>query len=220
MGACAAESRFLERKVENDLKDVRKTLVGFANSLDEGETAVLLIGERDDGTAQGLRNVDGVQKTVRKEADAIYPPISYVISVYEKDGCSCVRVEVGFDGNAPHFGGPAWIRRGSETVLATDEMFQRLIELRTGKHRQLLKWVGMAVTVVSDMESVTETRNGRWPYWMARNDEIFLRDVNAFIVTFEVNEPHRERRMRTEPLSKITLAWDDQKNRPRLYVRQ
>jgi predicted HTH transcriptional regulator len=49
------EDCLLERKVENDLKDLLKTLVAFSNSVRPGHTATILIGEKDDGTVQGVR---------------------------------------------------------------------------------------------------------------------------------------------------------------------
>jgi hypothetical protein len=57
-----------------------------------------------------------VQKTVRKEADKIYPPIIWRSAVYGKAGKQCVRVEIEHSGDTPHFGGPAWVRRGSVTL--------------------------------------------------------------------------------------------------------
>jgi len=50
-------------------------MVGFANSVREGHVASILIGERDDGSGQGVKNLANIQKRVREEADKIYPPI-------------------------------------------------------------------------------------------------------------------------------------------------
>ena len=63
------EDGLLERKVENDLKDLLKTLVAFSNSVRPGHTATILIGEKDGGTIQGVINPDNIQKTVREECD-------------------------------------------------------------------------------------------------------------------------------------------------------
>ena len=62
------EDGLLERKVESDLKDLLKTIVAFANSVRPGHTALILIGEKDDGSAQGLKSPDNIQKTVIKTA--------------------------------------------------------------------------------------------------------------------------------------------------------
>ena len=141
------EDCLLERKLEGGLKDLVKTLVAFANSIKPGHTAVLLIGENDDGVAQGVTNPDLTQKTIREKTESIYPPIVWRSRVYEKDGKSCVRVEVEYSGETPHFGGPAWIRKGSSSEKASDEVFQRLIEFRLGKVRELAKWLEKEIVV-------------------------------------------------------------------------
>src|SRR6185437_16233816 len=48
------EDHLLERKTERDLKDIRRTAVAFANSVRLGHTAVILIGECDDGSVPGI----------------------------------------------------------------------------------------------------------------------------------------------------------------------
>src|SRR5579863_4895957 len=114
-----AEDSLREKKVESDLKDLLKTLVAFANSVAPDDTAQIFIGEKDDGTVQGVTDVDSIQKSVKKEADKIYPEIYYRTVVYERDGKRCVRVDIKRNGLAPHFGGAAWVRRGSVSVVAT-----------------------------------------------------------------------------------------------------
>jgi len=108
-----AEDSLREKKVESDLKDLLKTLVAFANSVAPGDTARIFIGEMDDGTVQGVTNVENISRRVTKEADRIYPPIYYRTEVYEREGKRCVRVDVMHNGQAPHFGGAAWARQGS-----------------------------------------------------------------------------------------------------------
>jgi predicted HTH transcriptional regulator len=63
-----AEDSLREKKVEGDLKDLLKTLVAFANSVAPGDTAKIFIGERDDGTVQGVTNADNIQKRVKKRS--------------------------------------------------------------------------------------------------------------------------------------------------------
>jgi len=152
------EDYLVERKVESDLKDLLKTLVAFANSVKPGHIATILIGERDDGTAVGCTNPDNIQKTVRKEAEKIYPPIIWRSTVYQKEDKYCVRVEVEASGDTPHFGGIAWVRRGSSTVQASEEVFQTLIEIRLEKIRELCKWLDREVTIEGDQASVPPRR--------------------------------------------------------------
>jgi predicted HTH transcriptional regulator len=125
------EDNLLEKKLESDLKDLLKTLVAFANSVSPNHKALLLIGERDNGTVQGVINPDNIQKQIRKECEKIYPPIIWRSTVYEKEDKFCIRVEVDYDGDTPHFGGSAWIRKGSETIIASEDVFQQLIDLRS-----------------------------------------------------------------------------------------
>jgi predicted HTH transcriptional regulator len=142
-----SEDSLIEKKLESDLGDLLKTLVAFANSVAPGDTAKILIGERDDGTVQGVKNEDSIQKSVKKEADKIYPEIYYKTLVYEVEGKKCVLVEIQHNGLAPHFGGQAWVRRGSVTQQATEEVFQQLIDLRSDKVRELSRWLGKGVIV-------------------------------------------------------------------------
>lgn len=199
------EDALLERKVESDLKDLLKTLVAFANSVRPGHTAVLLIGERDDGSAQGLKDADSIQKTVRTECDKIYPPILWRSRVYEKDGRPCVRVEIEFSGETPHFSGAAWVRRGSESLKANDETFQRLIDFRLSTVRELAKWLDKEIIVAGDQGTVSfQERNlvghPRWP----GSRRAKLRFVNRFWATFE----DRDKTV-SEPLEKLILSWED-----------
>ena len=154
------EDYLLERKVESDLKDLPKTLVAFANSVRPDHIATILIGEKDDGTIAGVTNPDNIQKSVRKEAEKIYPPIIWRTSVYEKNGKYCVKVEIEYSGNTPHFGGVAWVRSGSSTVEASEEVFQKLIELRLDMVRELSKWINKEVMVHGDSSTVPPSREG------------------------------------------------------------
>lgn len=208
------EDSLLERKVESDLKDLLKTCVAFANSVKPGHVATILIGEKNDGTVAGVSNADEIQKTVRKECDKIYPPIIWRSKSYSCGGKHCVRVEIEYSGDTPHFGGAAWIRKGSETLKATDEVFQRLIEFRLGKVRELSKWIGKGVSVQGDLSGMdARTRymagHSRWQGTVDAD----IRSVNAFWATFQVQGTSK-----SEPLDKLLLSWDDQKDRLKILV--
>jgi predicted HTH transcriptional regulator len=109
------EDGWTERKLQNVARnDVRKALVAFANSVPEGEEAILFIGVADNGTAIGVDNPDSMQKDVRQWAEWCYPPIRHSSRVIESDGKHVVAVIVQPDHNKPHFAGPAYVRVGSE----------------------------------------------------------------------------------------------------------
>ncbi|MGD0654074.1 MAG: ATP-binding protein [Thermoguttaceae bacterium] len=218
------EDNLLERKLESDLKDLLKTLVAFSNSVKPGHIAILLVGERNDGTIQGVTNPDDIQKKIRKECDKIYPPILWRSQVYEKEGNHCVRVEIEYDGETPHFGGPAWIRKGSESIIATDEVFQRLIDLRSGIVYELTKWLDKEVTIHGDESTVPATlREGvfsspsvrtfshRWK----REEYAKIVFVNTYWVTF--TKLGTDKKV-SEPLSKLTLSYDDKKEQLKVII--
>jgi len=219
------EDNLVERKVESDLKDLLKTLVAFANSVRPGQVAVLLIGEQDDGTVQGVSNPDNIQKRIRQVCEKIYPPIIWRSEVYEKEGKYCVRVEVEYDGDTPHFGGVAWVRRGSETIKASEEVFQRLIDLRSSLVRELSKWLGKEVTVYGDPGTVPMSRQEPGLYrpvihifqhrWAAPEYAKIV-FVNAHWVTFEKAKSGKKV---SEPLSKITLSFDHERGQLMVIVR-
>lgn len=210
------EDALLERKLESDLKDLLRTLVAFANSVRPDHTATVLIGEKNDGSVQGVTNPDEIQKKVRRETERVYPPIIWGSQVYEKEGKNCVRVELEYSGQTPHFGGSAWIRRGSESVRANDEIFQRLVEYRLGKVRELAKWQMKAVTVERDEGSVQFERTlyeAGPQHWRGPTAAV-LQSVNSFWATFDVGGTRL-----SEPLEKLLLTWDDKSNRLKVFVK-
>jgi predicted HTH transcriptional regulator len=106
------EDHLLERKTDRDLKDIRRTAVAFANSVRPDHTALIEVGEGNDGTVTGLANPDLQQRRIREELEKIYPPIVWRQKLYEKEGKTCIRIEIDYSGETPHFAGAAWIRKG------------------------------------------------------------------------------------------------------------
>jgi hypothetical protein len=206
------EDCLLERKVESDLKDLLKTLVAFSNSVRPGHVATILIGEKDDASAPGVTNPDKILKEIRKQCDKIYPAIVCQSKVYEKDGNPCVRVDIEYDGDTPHFGGSAWVRRGSVTVPASDEVFQLLIETRSGLIRELTKWLNQTVTLVGEKRRVTDHYvEHAWPEEELEGRLVF---INSFWITLRVaSDQHR-----SLSVAKIRLNFDDEKGRLKIVT--
>lgn len=201
------EDNLLERKVETDLKDLLKTFVAFSNSVKPGHQAVVLIGEQDDGTVRGVKDPDSIQKTVRERCEAIYPPILWRSYVYQKNDKPCVWVEIEYDGETPHFGGKAWVRKGSITEEANDETFQRLIEYRSSKVRELAKWQGKTIFIEPDTSETMNRFQGQLFQVIPRltsGKEAVLLIVNGFWATFKI-----EGKEQSEPLEKLVLSWND-----------
>ncbi len=103
--------------------DVRKTLVAFANSVPDGEEAILFIGVADNGAVAGVDNPDKAQKSFSKTAsDWCYPPIKHTSRVIDVDGKHVVALIVQASHNKPHFAGPAFVRTGSESKNASEPL--------------------------------------------------------------------------------------------------
>lgn len=203
------EDHLLERKTERDLKDIRRTAVAFANSVRPGHVAIILIGECDDGSVPGITNADKMQREIRQELEKIYPEIIWRQRPYEKEGKTCLRIEIEFSGDTPHFGDIAWIRRGNESVKAPDEIFAKLIAIRSSVARELMGWLGKSVT----LSWAVGTHASMGTNWTSK--DFVVESVTAFYSTFkDLNSAAR----RSEPLRWLELSWDPGHERLRIYV--
>jgi hypothetical protein len=145
------EDHFVERKTEGDHKDFLKTIVAFANSVPDNQTAILFIGVRDDGKVAGLQNPDSLQNTLSEICERKCYPKSDpqpVMRVLREGETEYLAVVVEPSKNRPHFGGPAWTRAGSKTIVASDRLFQELVDSRTSKVHEILKCKGKVVRVI------------------------------------------------------------------------
>lgn len=213
------ESALLERKLESVNKnELRRTLVAFANSVQDAETAVLLIGLRDNGDVAGVGDPDAVQKRLREVAEQdCYPAISYRAEVHTTDsGQHVVVVFVSQSSRRPHFGGPAFVRRGSESVVASPEVFEELIHSRTDKCRQILRFKGHTVTVVCVQHVLGKIK---YVADQSYREESECRILECDSHTIRLEVINSSRRV-TEPLEYITIAYDENKWRPLLLVRE
>lgn len=204
-----AEDSLREKKLESDLKDLLKTLVAFANSVAPGDTAQIFIGEKDDGAVQSVRDADQIQKSVKKEADKIYPEIYYRTDVYEREGKQCVRVDIKQNGLAPHFGGAAWVRRASTSILATEELYQQLIALRSNKVTELTKGVGKKIVVSWSAAAGGVLGPNWWPC------PCVLINVTGHFSTF-MNE--QSGFSQSEPNEWLNLSWHDRNQVLQVFV--
>src|SRR5438270_2175580 len=202
------EDHLLERKTDRQLKDIRRTAVAFANSVKPGHVAIMLVGESNDGSVSGVPDVDKMQRELRSEFENIYPPILFRQLPYEKDGKSCIRIEIEHSGETPHFADAAWIRKDNQSVRASDAMLQKLIELRSSKVRELMIWLGKRVSL-----SWSAGIHGTGPNWSRVECELVR--VTGFFATFKRLDNHKER---SEPINWLELGWDDIENRLRIFV--
>lgn len=209
------EDRFVERKPPNAGKsDFKRTIVAFANSTPPNRVGVLFVGVADDGTAIGVDNPDRTQKDLRQLAENdCYPPIYIDTEVVRVGDKQIVAALVKASTQRPHFAGPAYVRRGSESVNATEREYEELIASRVSTARQLLSWVGQTVTVTE-----VKTQLGEYfdvPGDHHQSDEYRIVEVTAHYVRFL---QMRSGVSVTEILDALRVSWDDKKHRPRVIA--
>jgi hypothetical protein len=118
-------------------------------------------------------------------------------------------VDIKHNGLAPDFGGPAWVRKGSQTIKANEDVYQQLMELRQSKVHELSKWLGKLVTVSWSMSDHTV----RGPNWAAFPCEVL--NVTGHFCTFREKQQGRQQ---SEPIEWLDLSWDDGGNCLKVYV--
>ncbi len=176
-----SEDPWVERKQSYNEQEVRRTVVGFANSLNEDQTAVMFIGADNRGQHKGVPDADDAQKKIAGILQRCYPAIAYQTCVLtvEVEGkrLEILAILVSFSKNRPHFAGPAYIRRGSETIEASRELFLELIASQNDKARRILQFKGKKVWLR------LQSKSGFW-----YDLECDLRSCDAHSVTLRDNE--------------------------------
>jgi hypothetical protein len=205
------EDSTVERKVANDYRDCLKTAVAFSNSLPIDDPGIIFVGVFDDGRVQDNNNLDSLQKKVSEEINKIYPPIYSQQKVMKnKDGKDFLAVIVRGSPDRPHFAGPSYVRTGSETIVASEEQFARLIVERNSKTYEILKWFAKTVTFCVPsgpgfLGGNTHFRGGgRLPCRVVR--------CNQFFVTLEFGRDE-SKQDRSFPLEFIKVSFDDANSR-------
>lgn len=210
------EDNFVERKPANpNREDIRKTVVAFANSVPEGRTAVLFIGIRNDGKLEAVPNPDKLQKTIREVCEQdCYPPIKFFVEVLQLQGGPILAVSVPASAGKPHFAGPAYVRRGSESVIASPEVFEQLVHSRNSKCAAVLRLSGQIVTVQSLQHKLGDTKHISGSSYR-ESPECRVEAVNSQTVRLRILASDR---YVTEPLDHVTVSYDEEKLRPMLVV--
>ena len=202
------EDAFVERKSASDSGDWVKTVVAFANSAPVGYPAVLYIGVRNDGSIEGKANLDSLQVSLNQKISLAYPTIYYLPRILEHEGKQCLAVIIPGSAARPHFAGPAYIRVGSETRMASEQQFVELIASRRSKVREILKWKGKKISAdVMQSEHLASQMGPVHYQW-----EPVVIDCNQHYVTLDVNG-HR-----SIPLSRVEISFDDERQRLKLEI--
>lgn len=210
------EDALTERKLESLNRDeIRRTLVGFANSVPPGRTAVLFIGVADDGTVKGCSNVDAKQKLVRQICELnCYPPVQATMEVIATGAGPVIAVIVGPSANRPHFAGPAYVRRGSETVVASTQLFQELIDSRHDRVAAILRHKNEVVSVHSIGHRLGNTRPASNSSYM-QYAECRIEECNPqFVRLYDISS----REYYCEPTNNVQVLRDESRHRAMLLI--
>jgi predicted HTH transcriptional regulator len=205
------EDHLVERKTVKDEKDWKKTAVAFANSVPVGLPAVLYIGAKNNGEIETPQaNLDEIQKKFNAQMQRVYPRISYVPKIISDHGRQVLAVVIPGSELRPHFAGLSYVRRGSESVEASEGQFSQLIASRTDKAREILKWKDKIVTVHQlNVEDAVHVM-GR----IQSTVEMFVQDCNSFYVTL------KQGGLFSYALRNVDISFDHPKSRLALEIRQ
>jgi predicted HTH transcriptional regulator len=211
------EGPLVERKSKGiKPNEIRQSVVAFANSLNAGEEAVIFVGVRNDGEVQGLSDAeaDARQKDIREACEReCYPPVKYRIELLQEHK-NVLAIIIPASEKRPHFAGPAYIRRGSESVAASQEMLQELIDSRTSKVAELLRYkreltVVTVLAIGHRMFSDQRTSNQKY----RENGECHVVDCNSHFV--RLARLHDGLRI-SRALERVQVSYDEVKWRPML----
>ena len=211
------EDSFVERKEglhSND--EIRKTVVSFANSLLEGQTAVLFVGVANDGRVIGVSAAEAekIQQRVRRVCeDDCFPAVAIRLAeVLPVDGKYVVAFEFGPSSNRPHFAGHAYLRIGAESVKVSASKLDELIASKNTKAGRLLaaKDKHEIVTVVIPDRALIP---GQYQFSSRREWECKVEDCDAHVVKLDHMSAGRTW---TLPLEFLVFGKDP--NRDRLLI--
>jgi hypothetical protein len=208
------EDHLVERKTVKDEKDWKKTAVAFANSVPLGLPAVLYIGVRDNGEIETPQHdLDEVEKKFNRQMSKVYPRIAYVPKILSDNGRQALAVIIPGSESRPHFAGLAYVRRGSESIEASEEQFTELIAHRNSKAARILAWKGKVITVVQ----LSQSRPGfglirkEWKPGLA----ISVANCDQFYVTLQVGTGAQNLSF---PLGQLEISFDNGNNRLQLEL--
>jgi hypothetical protein len=207
----ALEYQFVERKSKTDKGGWLRTIIAFANSNPPDTVCVLYIGANDDGSLEGMtdREIEDVMKSVGAHTKAhSWPPIPIIPMPLERGGKKSLAIVVPYSVQRPHFAGKAYVRRGTETVDASESQYEELVATRNTKTREILKWLGKEVTLV------TRTSSGPGYSQQISTRKIIPKTCTPLFVTLEfMQEVGTSTKVESYPLHSVEVSFDNDKNR-------
>jgi len=200
------EHHLVERKTVKDENKWKRAAVSFANSAPVGVPAVLYLGVLDSGEIETPQHdLEEVGKKFNRHMEKVYPRISYVPKVINDNGRQALAVIIPGSELRPHFAGLAYVRKGPESMDASEDQFSELIAQRNSKTAVLLQSKGKSVTVFIR----TGDSEIPWP------TSTVLVACNQFYVTlkkFDHEPPH------SFPLSRVEISFDNLRNTLQLEI--
>ncbi len=197
-----SESTHVERKrSRQNPREIRTTLVAFANALGPDEHAVLFLGVGPDGAIVGLEDADTDQRELAKiAAEECFPRVPCEFRVLTIEAKEILAVVIPASTKRPHFTGHAYVRIGSENKKASDQMFNEMIASRNDKARRLIAVKGKLVEV--------ELRPKKTYYTPVGVREIEWRDYRLLDCDahFVIIEDVTYMRQITEPLENVQIC--------------
>jgi hypothetical protein len=211
------EDSFVERKPQGVTgDDVKRTAVAFANSVPIGREAILFIGVRDDGTIEGISGADSFQKkTANWLRRDCYPPINYTTELLSVAEHTVLAVVIPPSQERPHFSGPAFIRIGTKTEVASVQLYDDLLLSRVDKARDIARYRGTTVTVWTEKHTLGHPDFKPNVDGHAAKYPCVVENVNAHFATMRIVA---DGRTFAEPLRNIVISYDHEENRPMLVV--
>lgn len=199
------EDNFIERKTSSSqMREIRDTAVAFANSVIAPNYGVIYIGVRDDGSVCAA--MAGDQKApdnVMKKLNECCPPVQAVPRWLKVDGHDVLAILVPESDKPPHFAGPPFVRKGSRTTRACEQL-DELLAARNLVLRELRWRTGETVTV---KEWQSSQREGDTSHGGFNTHEAKLISVTPHWVVWEIA---RSSARRSAPARRLELAIDTQ----------
>jgi hypothetical protein len=209
------EDSLTERKTSYSFNEAIRTIVAFANSVPENRSGVLFIGIDDSGNVVGVEGADKLQQKIITDcANKVYPPIYPTVVVLNVGEKLVIAVEITNCPRKPYFSGPAYIRRGSESIKANEEAYNDLIMNNYDKCGWIINYKKSNVTVKSYGKKLGSSMRERDAF--TTTGEFRIEDVTPYFVKFKNISTDQ---YITEELCFLNISWDDEKNRPKLVAR-
>jgi hypothetical protein len=216
---CDHEDSFVERKLEGD--DLKRSIVAFANSVPAEKEGIIFVGIRNDGKEVGVENPDALQKKIQKFCnDDCFPSIHFTTKILRRsETVVLLAIIIPASLARPHFAGPAFVRQGTKSVVASKELYEDLITSRNSKAGELLRYKGQAVTIVTQKNPLGRPAFAGVHLGSSLHNQTFthtcrVEDVTPFFVRFKKDDKYF-----TEPIQNIEISYDETQNRPLLIVR-